>query len=121
MRGQVRSARSVAAFTTSAAGRQIAGSYTFEMRVLIEVKPDVCMARFAGVTAHVSTSSRCAGILGSATSSHNCQEQATHAEYHGLAIHDLMIPGGWVRPSDASTQFTAEFTYVPVASPGCWL
>jgi hypothetical protein len=32
-----------------------------------------------------------------------------------------MIPGGWVRPSDASTQFTAEFTYVPVASPGCWL
>jgi len=73
MRGHVRFARPVAAFTTCAARRQIAGRHTFEMRVLIKVQPDVGVAGFAGVAAHVSAGARCDGVLSSDARSHNCQ------------------------------------------------
>ena len=71
--GHVRFARPVAAFTASAAGRQIARRYAFEMRVLIEVQPDVGMAGLAGAAAHVSGCARCAGALRSPAGGYNCQ------------------------------------------------
>ena len=48
-------ARPMAAFAAGARGRQIARGDALEMRVLIEVQPDVRVAGLAGVAAHDAT------------------------------------------------------------------
>src|SRR5579883_2630296 len=50
----MRFGRAVAALATRALGRLRSGGDAFEMGVLIEIEPDIGMARPADVTAHIS-------------------------------------------------------------------